>query len=113
VSRHHINSFAEAEGDAATGQLVSAPLTLTGEKMVLRVGGNQDEERLRVSLVIDGERIFSETGWDSEHLSRREWPIGAYRGKLARLEIIDDTVFGHIVVDEIIQWKSAQHAQRF
>ena len=103
----HIDTFEASKGNEATGKLTSAPILLAGDKMVLRVGGTFDPEHLHVSLWVDGQRVFTETGLDSDHLSRREWLIGMYRGKHARLEIVDDSVFGHLIVDEVIQWLPA------
>ena len=73
--------------------------------MLLRIGVGFDPKRLSVSLQFDGQELFAETGLDSEHLSRREWSIAAHRGKLARLEVLDDSSDGHILVDEVVQWQ--------
>jgi fructan beta-fructosidase len=76
--------------------------------MLLRVGGGFDLEALTVSLWIDGKREFSETGMNTEDLSRRAWLVGMFRGKQARLEIVDASGGrrGHIMVDEVIQWRA-------
>ncbi|HEY6562122.1 MAG TPA: hypothetical protein VI072_32870 [Polyangiaceae bacterium] len=104
-----IDTRSAALGDAATGQLMSPEFDLVGDVMVLRVGGGLDAERLRVSLWVDGQRVFSETGLESEHLSRRTWSIAPYRGKRGRIEIVDDSTgpWGHILVDEILQWQKS------
>jgi hypothetical protein len=104
----HANSFDERLGDLATGRLLSPPFALAGDVMVLRVGGGHDPERLRVALWVDGVPVVSTTGLASENLSLREWNISAYRGKQARLEIVDasDGPFGHILVDEVRQWSA-------
>jgi hypothetical protein len=104
---YFVDTFSEAAGDGATGQLFSSKFTLVGDKMVLRVGGGFDAERLRVSLWVNDQRVFSATGADSDFLSRREWPIERYRGMQAAIEIVDDATgpWGHIVVDEIEQWR--------
>jgi hypothetical protein len=101
----------EGKGDAATGTLRSPPFRLEGDELVLRVGGGHDPERLRVSLLIDGVRIFSETGHDTETLTRRSWTIRPYAGREAQLEILDASTdgWGHLLVDEVIQW--ASHAR--
>lgn len=101
-----VNSFSAEGGDAATGRLVSAEFPIVGERMRLLVGGGRDPERLRVSLLVDGQIRFSETGNNFETLGRREWDLAGLRGKLVRLEIVDDAVgnWGHILVDEIVQW---------
>ena len=74
--------------------------------MRLRVGGGRDPLHLRVSLLVDGEQRFSETGTNYETLGRREWNIAPLRGKTARIEIVDGSTgaWGHILVDEIEQW---------
>jgi hypothetical protein len=104
---YYINTFNPAAGDAATGRLLSPRFELLGDNLVLRVGGGFDPERLVVALWVDGRRLFSETGLDSELLSRRKWPIAAHRGKLAWLEIRDEATGpgGHLLVDEIVQWE--------
>jgi hypothetical protein len=102
----YVNSFASGSGDRATGKLLSPPFSLLGDVLQLRVGGGRDPDKLRVSLLVDGERIRSATGSNSEVLGRREWPIEAYRGKTGRLEIVDRARgnWGHIMVDEVVQW---------
>ena len=104
-----VDSFARANGDAATGRLLSPAFTLTGDRMRLRVGGGRDPLHLRVSLLVEGEQRFSETGTNYETLGRREWNIAPLRGKTARIEIVDDSTgaWGHILVDEIEQWVGA------
>jgi hypothetical protein len=101
-----INTFTSAHGDRATGKLVTAPFLLTGDRMRFLIGGGHDPERLRISLIIDGRREFSETGTDWETLGRREWDIAPFRGKTATIEIVDEAVgaWGHLLVDEIEQW---------
>ena len=103
-----IDTFDETFGDLSTGRLLSPPFELRGDKMLLRVGGGFDLQNLTVSLWVEDRRAFVETGMNTENLSRREWTIGAYRGKQARLEIVDDSEGrrGHIMVDEVIQWRA-------
>jgi hypothetical protein len=74
--------------------------------MVLRVGGGRDPERLRVSLLVDDNIVYSTTGRGCELLGRRTWDISAYRGKSAILEVVDAArgPWGHIMVDEVRQW---------
>lgn len=101
-----INSFHAIAGDKATGRMLSPPFPLVGDRLRLLVGGGRDPERLRVSLLVDDRRVFSETGGNWETLGRREWNIAALRGKTARLEIVDQAegAWGHILIDEIEQW---------
>jgi hypothetical protein len=73
------------------------------------VAGGHEPDLLRVSLIVDGERRFSETGPRSETFGRREWDVSALKGKRAELEVVDLVAdnWGHIMVDEIVQWVAA------
>ncbi len=101
-----VDSFTGTHGDDARGRLLSPAFILTGDRMRLLVGGGRDPLHLRVSLLVDGEQRFSETGTNYETLGRREWNIAPFRGKSARIEIVDGSTgsWGHILVDEIEQW---------
>ncbi|HEU4404046.1 MAG TPA: hypothetical protein VFS43_01945 [Polyangiaceae bacterium] len=101
-----VNSFHPERGDEATGRLVSRPFVLDADKLVVRVGGGRDPERLRVSLVVDGERAFSATGRDRETLTRHVWDVAPLRGKAATIEAVDARggPWGHLLVDEIVPW---------
>jgi hypothetical protein len=102
-----VNSFVPRAGDAAKGTLVSRPLTLRGDLMTLRIAGGRDPERLRVSLLVDGQRVASATGCGNEFLGRRAWNIARWKGRPAILEIVDhaDGGWGHVMVDEISEWR--------
>jgi len=102
----HIDSWGDATGDEATGRLLSPPFELVGDKIVLRVGGGRDPERLRVTLLVDSHPVGSCTGHGREILGRRVWEISPLKGKRARLEVVDasSAAMGHILVDELVQW---------
>ncbi len=103
-----VNTFHPELGDRATGRLVSPPFALEADKLVLRVGGGHEPERLRVSLVVGGTRVRSETGRGDEALTRREWDVTPWRGASATIEIVDREAgaWGHLLVDEIVAWKA-------
>lgn len=102
---NYLNTFTQRLGDQATGEIVSSHFPLLGNWMLLRVGGGRDLERLRVSLLVDGQRLFSATGHNFETLGRRVWNIGPYRGQQAQLEVVDTAQgpWGHLLVDEVVQ----------
>jgi len=106
MSGTYLNSFVPPLGDHAIGTIQSPPFPFLGQRMILRVGGGRDPERLRVSLLVDGAVVATATGHDHEVLGRREWDIGAYQGKAGVVEVVDDSTagWGHIMVDEIVQW---------
>jgi hypothetical protein len=101
-----INSFHPKLGDRARGTLRSPPFRILGDRITLRVAGGKDMERLRVSLSVDGVRVFDETGRLSDLFTRRHWNTQPYRGKSAVLEVVDNATegFGYIALDELEQW---------
>jgi hypothetical protein len=101
-----INSFHPTLGDRARGTLRSPPFRILGDRITLRVAGGKDAARLRVSLSIDGERVFTETGRMSDLFTRRTWNTERYRDKSAVLEVVDDATegFGYVAFDQLEQW---------
>ena len=101
-----VNSFHPRLGNTATGTLRSAPFTLSGDRLLFRMSGGSDHERLRASLWIDGKRAFSATANDNDIMGRRSWNIRPYRGKDAIFELVDESAeaWGYVAVDDIVQW---------
>ena len=96
-------------GDAARGALVSPAVTLAGRKIVVRVGGGLDAERLRVELrLADGKVARSATGANSEVMRAVEWDVSDLVGQTVTFALVDDSggSWGHLTVDEI--WEVAQ-----
>jgi hypothetical protein len=94
-------------GDGVTGILESPPFVVSGHRMILLVGGGNFPSTCFVALVnlADGSVIYSETGQDSEPMTRREWDLVRYQGLECVIRIVDDEMgpFGHINVDEIVE----------
>lgn len=107
---YYLSSFSPELGDRATGRLISAPFSLIGDKLVMRVAGGRHPDKLRVSLLVDGQRVGNATGNDVEHFGRRVMDIAPYRGKAGVLEVVDDEPgsWGHIMVDEVVQWAAGR-----
>jgi len=102
-----INTYTKDHGDQATGALQSPVFLVDGDVITLRIGGGRDLEKVRVSLVVDGREVVSATGCGSEIMGRRIWDVSKYRGREARLLIVDQHAggWGHIMVDEIEVWR--------
>jgi len=110
IARHvdpFINTFTKEHGDQATGALQSPVFRVDDDVITLRIGGGRDLEKVRVSLVVDGREVVSATGCGSEIMGRRIWDVSKYRGREARLLIVDQHSggWGHIMVDEIEVWR--------
>lgn len=100
-----VNTFHPALGNAATGELESAPFELLGDELLFRLAGGEDPTRLRVELVVDSVVVQHTTGRRGDHLSRRAWNIAGLRGKLAVLRVVDHATeaWGYLALDEIVQ----------
>ena len=102
-----VNSYSPVTGDEAVGELRSSEFILQGDAVTLKVGGGLNSKRLKVALVVDGEVVASQTGCASELMYRWAWDTSAYRGRPARFRIADHATgkWGHLVVDEIVEWQ--------
>jgi hypothetical protein len=71
------------------------------------VGGGLDSRRLTVQLSVDGQVVAAQTGCGSELMYRWAWDTREYRGRRARFVIKDRATggWGHMVVDEIVEWQ--------
>ena len=78
--------------------------------MTFVIGGGKAPQSERLELLIDDQIVRSATGCNSEWMSRRVWNISMFRGRTARLAIVDRSSegWGHILVDEIEEWKVPQ-----
>lgn len=105
-----VNSFHPQLGTAATGTLRSPPFLLEGDLLVFRIAGGTEPEKLRASLLIDGERVRNATAHDNDTMGRRAWDIRPYHGKRATFEVVDDVTggWGYVAIDEIVQWSEGK-----
>jgi arabinofuranosyltransferase len=102
-------SYARAERDAAVGERVSAPFTVTGDVMTLRVGGGPSS-KTRVELIHDGRVVHRSVGCRSEIMGRRVWNVTPLRGQEVQIRLVDASTesWGHVLVDTIAQWQRAK-----
>jgi hypothetical protein len=105
-----INSFHPTLGYAATGTLRSAPFELRGDYLLFRIAGGNDTKRLQVALRVGDALAFRATGRQTDVMGRVAWNIAPYRGKLATLELTDDSPdpWGYIAVDALAQWDTTR-----
>jgi fructan beta-fructosidase len=71
------------------------------------VAGGRYPDAITVALLVDGQRRYVTTGCHTEMMGRRVWPTTGLAGKRARLELVDASPWGwgHLLVDELVQWK--------
>ncbi|MGJ8653759.1 MAG: GH116 family glycosyl hydrolase [Opitutaceae bacterium] len=95
------NSYARS--DKPTGKLTSPTFNITKPYINFLMGGGNDKEALTVSLWVDGKRVHSTTGKDSDDMEWSTWDVKSLAGKQAHIEISDQSSggWGHVEVDQI------------
>ncbi|TWD84725.1 beta-glucocerebrosidase 2-like protein [Kribbella amoyensis] len=91
-------------GDAATGKLTSREFTVQRRYVAVGVSGGNHPGETCVNVLVDGQVVASATGAESEPLVGRLLDLGEYRGRSARIEIVDAHTggWGHISCDTIV-----------
>jgi uncharacterized protein (DUF608 family) len=100
-----INSYASANGDEATGKLVSKPFKITEDYIIFKIGGGSHNNKTCVNLLVNNKVVRTATGENSETLKDAGWNVQEFKGKQAVIEIIDAEKggWGHINIDNIAQ----------
>ncbi len=104
----------DTQGDAPQGTLTSIEFKLIGEKMNFLIGGGYhpweiDANPCCVNLVIDEEVKRTATGTTvdngNESMTRQEWDISEFKGKMAKIVIVDQNSggWGHPNFDDVHQ----------
>jgi uncharacterized protein (DUF608 family) len=107
-----VNSHASAPGDSmgkkdgATGKLTSRDFVIERNFIAFWIGGGTagGEDRLGLSLVVDGTRVAAASGQNKNVMTPQYFDVAAYAGKTAHLEIVDDKTgsWGNVGVGKII-----------
>lgn len=102
-----VNTF--LNGDGATGVARSREFIIVRGHMHLLVGGGAHGPDTCVQLIVDGDAVLRATGRNEERLRPVHWDLGPWRGRTARVEIVDRATggWGHINVDHIVLSDSA------
>lgn len=102
------STFGATQGEGPTGTLVSPEVQLTRNRCYFLIGGGSDASKLKVEFQIkqaDGtwKTEATRTSFrNSELFYREEFTLTAFKGKTARLRIVDNGTgsWGHINVDD-------------
>lgn len=102
-----VNSF--RGGDKSTGTLTSPEFTVERKYVSFLIGGGGYAGKTCLNLQIDGTTVRTATGSNvepggSEELAPAFWDVTEFRGKKARLVVVDDATggWGHVNVDHIV-----------
>ncbi|MDA1016738.1 MAG: PSD1 and planctomycete cytochrome C domain-containing protein [Planctomycetota bacterium] len=105
-----VNTYQGSDG--VQGTATSREFTIERDYVNLLVGGGFHKGLTCVNLLVDGKVVQTAEGrgeTDREKLSPRSWDVRAFRGKQAKIQIVDQHTagWGHINVDHIVFSNSA------
>jgi len=88
------------QGYAPTGKLVSSPFMINGNKIDFLVGGGSE---CTVDLVVNDSVELATNGGNRAVLSRIEWNVTPFRGRIAHIEVNDNSsdLWGYICFDDV------------
>ena len=89
--------------DDSVGRLTSPVFRVEHDFINFLIGGGSRKEQVRMELIVDGKTARSTAGRDTELLAWTSWYVREFRGKEARIIIVDEARdgWGHINVDQI------------
>ena len=87
--------------DETKGTLTSPAFVVEMPFINFLVGGGNYKGQTCVNLVVDGQTVRTVTGKNNERLDWTHWDVSEFKGKTARIVIVDDRTghFGHINAD--------------
>ena len=96
------STLARKDRDGAQGEAISPVFTVDRDLLGFLIGGGKSKG-LSVELRVDGQKVASSVGLQTNMLSEVTWDVRRYQGKTARLAVIDHetTSWGHIVIDDV------------
>jgi sucrose-6-phosphate hydrolase SacC (GH32 family) len=94
----------EREGDGPQGTLTSPEFDLTRQFVAFRIGGGDFEWSTCLQLMVDGRVVRQAAGWNSDSLHPQAWDVSAWRGRKARLRLVDAASggWGHVNVSRLL-----------
>jgi cytochrome c553 len=115
VNSHNVRDGGDvARGDAHTGTMTSRPFALSRRYVTMLVGGGAHAGKTCVNLLVDGKVVLSATGRNDNRMDPVRWDVGAWRGRSARIQIVDDATggWGNIGVDHIVLTDRGDRSER-
>ena len=90
--------------DKLQGKLISPEFKIEKPFINFLIGGGRDEKTLNISLWVDGKKVRSAAGKQSDAMAWASWNVAELVGKQAHIEILDASSrgWGHIDVDHIV-----------
>ena len=91
------------KGDNSTGSLTSPEFKIERRYLNFLIGGGYRPGEAGMNLLLDSKAVRTATGNDDEKLDWATWDLAEFKGRSARLEVVDKATggWGHVNVDEI------------
>ena len=92
------------DNDNLQGRLVSENFLVKHNSISFLIGGGNFAGKTCMNLVIDGKTVRTATGRNNEKLLPASWDVSEFKGRTARIEIVDEQQggWGHVSVDQIL-----------
>ena len=109
--RRLVDTFLVNDSDKPTGTLASPPFQIERTRIHFLIGGGNTPGKTCVNIEVDGKIVRTATGTARKNAQKRKimtrvsWDVSAWKGKTARIVIVDQHTdgWGHIMVDHIFQ----------
>ena len=103
-----VDTFLLNESDGPTGKLISPLFRIEHRYLNFLVGGGRTPGKTCVNLLVDGKVVHTAIGTATKDRENRKvmrwisWDLSAFKGKEARVEIVDAASggWGHIMADQ-------------
>ena len=80
--------------DGGVGTVTSPEFVLGKDYLHFKVAGGSEKEILGVHLLVEGVSVYQEVGKKSNDLEWRTWDLKEYRGKKAKVQLVDKSKGG-------------------
>jgi fructan beta-fructosidase len=84
---------------SSKGKIVSPEFIITKRCINFLIGGGYYPKKECVNLLVDGEVVRTHTGSENSYLCWTGWDVSEFRGKKARIEIVDNITEGKSFFD--------------
>ncbi|HLT59792.1 MAG TPA: GH116 family glycosyl hydrolase [Microlunatus sp.] len=103
VTSYHFRAD-DGRPDAHTGSLTSREFTIERRYVTAWVGGGSHRGETGLEVIVDGEVVAAASGTDIEPLTAVSLDVGRFRGRQAKIMIVDRHTgdWGHVNVDRIL-----------
>ena len=90
--------------DGALGKATSPEFLIEQDYLHFKVAGGSEKEILGVHLIIDEQSVYQEVGKKNNDLEWRTWDLKKYRGKKAKVQLVDQSKggWGFISADHFV-----------